>query len=185
MSGQAYSFNLGLDIVPISTDADPDGVQNFHRLYNAVKGVAIALDSAAGTISKPKEDWSTTGIGYLRAQNLSRFYCLFSESVISGNMVSIWDNAGTPNARKAGGVGLAGGLAAGFVLAPVTAGQYGEIFLSGANTAISGMTSGVYYDLSNTTAGLVSAGVASPNKQTLGIALTPTCLWFQPTPFTR
>lgn len=178
---QDYSLNLGLDIVPITTD--PQNLPDMYRLYNAVKGVAAALDSAAGTVSRPKGDWATVGTGALRTQNLSRFYVLASEAMTAGMIVSIWNNAGVPNVRKAGGPALGGGLGNGFVLANVSASEYCEVFLAGANTGITGLVPGTYYDLSLVTAGAVSTGVASPNKQTIGVALTATCLWFTPTPF--
>lgn len=181
--GQAYSFSLGLDIVPITTD--PENLQDMYRLYNAVKGLAIALDSAAGTISRPTEDWATAGVSSIRQQNMSRFYCKFSETVGAGHIVSFWNNAGVTTARKAGGASLAGGLGMGFVVAPVNSGDFGEVFLSGVNASIAGLTPGLTYDLSSSVAGLVTTSASSPYKQTLGFALTDKAFWFQPSYFAR
>jgi hypothetical protein len=178
---QDYSLNLGLDILPITTD--PQNLPDMYRLYNAVKGVAAAIDNYTGAVSRPKADWPTLGVNAIRNQNMSRLYIMTSEVLTAGMIVSIWDDAGTAKVRKAGGPALAGGLGAGFVLASFSAGEYCEVFLSGLNTGIAGMVPGTYYDLSLVTAGAVSTGVASPNKQTLGVALSATALWFTPTPF--
>lgn len=180
---QEFSTNLGLDAVPILQEGE--ALSDLYRLYNAVKILAIALDSAAGIIGKPKTDWSFAGNSALRLQNLTRVYYLFSETVPAGNLVSFWNNAGTTNVRKAGGAALIGGLAHGFVLGDVLAGEYGEVFLGGVNSAIAGLTPGVTYDLSTTTAGLITASASSPNKQTVGFALTANSLWFSPTLFAR
>lgn len=182
-SSQEYSLQLGLDLVPITTD--PENLPDMYRLYNATKNLAVALDSAAGTISRPKGDWNTVGSGALRLQNLTRFYCLFSETVAAGHLINIYNNAGVPNARKAGGVSLAQGLALGFVQEPVTAGQYGEIFLGGVNPYIAGLTPGALYYTSTITAGLLSASAGSPYIQSIGFALDSSHLWFAPTLFAR
>lgn len=178
---QDYSLNLGLDIVPITTD--PQNLPDMYRLYNAVKGVAAAIDSYTGPVSRPKADWPTAGTSAIKTQNMARWYVTTSEALTAGMIVSIWNDAGVAKVRKAGGPALGGGLGAGFVLASFAAGEVAEVLLSGLNTGISGMIPGTYYDLSLVTAGAVSTGVASPNKQTLGVALTASALWFTPTPF--
>lgn len=179
MAGQSYSTNLGLDVLPVSTD--PDNLPDINRLYNAVKALAYNLDAATGVVSKPSDDWSTAGFSFLRLQNSCRLYVKFTEAVIPGNLVSLYNNAGELAAQKAGGVFLAGGLARGFVLSSVAVGEYGEVFLKGLNNMIAGMTPGQAYDLSDTTAGVLTAvGATSPYKQPCGFAVDTNAFWFDP-----
>lgn len=182
--GMEYSTPLGLDVLPISTD--PNNLPDLHRLYNAAKSLAISLDVATGAISRPVADWSGMGAAAIRLQNLARFYCMFSDSVTPGMIVNIYNNSGTPTARKAGGAALGGGLTRGFVIASVTAGSYGEVFLAGVNTFITGLTAGLTYYTSTGTAGLVTATPpSSPYIQEVGYALNAGALWVNPTNFAR
>lgn len=183
MAGNQFGTNLGLDIFPVTTD--PDNAFDITRLYNACKTLAASLDNFTGAIGKQPEDWSQIKETFLRLQNMTRLYVIFSENVSSGNMIALYNNAGVLTARKAGGPSFGGGLARGFVQAPVTSGQYGEVFLGGANAYISGMTPGSPYYLSAGTAGLITGAASSPYLQEVGFAVSSSVLWFAPTPYSR
>ena len=179
-----YSVNLGLDVFPTTTD--PDNAFDINRLYNACRSLAIGLDSASGAIGRDPSEWAQTGTNALRLQNMTRVYVMFSESVIAGNIINLYNNAGVLNARKAGGAALAGGLARGFVIASVTSGSYGEVFLGGANAFISGLTPGTPYYLSTGTAGLLTPTAPGGGlTQDVGFALSSSVLWFNPLPYAR
>lgn len=82
-------------------------------------------------------------------------------------------------ARATGAV--SGHPAIGFSLTAVTTGNPATIYFSGSNTAVSGLTQGSRYYLSDTTAGgIVSTPVTGSGKlhQYVGIALTATRLIF-------
>ena len=179
---QQFSLNLGLDVMPISQD--PDAMPDLMRLYNAVKLLAGALDEYTGALGAESGDYSTAGLTKLRLTGTTRIYVLFSEAVTSGQLVTLYNNAGVLTAKKAGG-GTWAGLARGFVLSSVSNGAYGEVFLQGANNAISGMTPGTLYYTSDVTAGAVSTGATTPHIQPVGIALSANTLWFTPALETR
>jgi hypothetical protein len=104
-----------------------------------------------------------------------------SESLADGDFVNIWNNAGTPNVRKAD-ASTTGKEAHGFVLAAASASSVALVYFEGSNTHLSGLTAGTRY-LSATTPG-GSTGTAPSGSgqiiQNLGIAISATTLKFEP-----
>lgn len=108
-----------------------------------------------------------------------------SENLSAGDFVNIWDDSGTPKARKADATAASGAKAAdGFVLAAVTSGNPATVYLEGINDQLSGLTGGTGYYSSNATAG---AAMASPGPTTtghlsqyIGKALSATEISFEP-----
>lgn len=97
-----------------------------------------------------------------------------SEALAAGDFVNIFDNAGTANARKASAVD-ATKPAHGFVLNNVASAAQATVLFEGSNTALTGLTAGTQYLLSNTVPGgvlSVSALVPAAGNivQTLGVA---------------
>ena len=100
-----------------------------------------------------------------------------SEILAAGDFVNILDNAGSPNCRKADSTNSR--PANGFVTAPVAAAASATVFLSGPNTARTGLVSGSLYFLG--TAGNVSLTPPSATGniiQEIGIAANPTTISF-------
>jgi len=99
-----------------------------------------------------------------------------SENLAAGDMVNIWDDAGTAKVRKADASNT-GKRAHGFVLAAVTSPANATVYLSGTNDDLSGLTAGTSLFLSGGTAGAVTATApttASHLWQPVGIALSTT-----------
>ncbi len=78
-----------------------------------------------------------------------------SENLTAGNVVNVWNDAGTVKVRKADSTN-SGKEAIGFVLTGVTAPSSASVYFEGINTALSGLTPGARYYLA-TTAGTITA----------------------------
>lgn len=104
-----------------------------------------------------------------------------SENLAAGELVNLWDDAGTLKARKAD-ASASGKEADVFVLAAVTSGNNATVYFGGTNNQLSGLTAGSRYYLSATTPGAVTAtpptgsGVVS---QYVGKATSATELSFE------
>lgn len=99
------------------------------------------------------------------------------EILAAGDFVNIFDDAGTPKVRKA--IAETGKDADGFVLLGVAAAASASVFLEGRNTALSALTIGAKYWLSDAAAGTVvaTAPSASAKKvQLLGKAYLSTAM---------
>jgi hypothetical protein len=103
-----------------------------------------------------------------------------SENLAAGDLVNVWDNAGTGSVRKAD-ASMSGKEAHGYVLSAVLSGANASVYFEGTNTQCSGLTPGVQF-LSSTIAGKptntpqTGSGIVS---QRVGFALSPTSLNFQ------
>lgn len=136
-------------------------------------GKAIALDSTG----KLNLNMMPTGVGP-ELQNI-----VTSEDLAAGDWVNVYDDAGTPTARKADATN---GLkrAHGFVKTSVTAPAAVDVYFDGANNVLTGLTVGARYFLSEATPG---GGVTTPPAtagnlvQYLGTALNATTIAFRPT----
>lgn len=114
--------------------------------------------------------------------NSSYVTLLASETLAAGDLVNIYNNAGTANMQKANATTSAK-PAHGFVLAPVTTGTSGIAYLAGINTAVTGQTPGRVF--LSTSAGLATSTVpttAGNIVQDIGIALSATSLHFHYNP---
>jgi hypothetical protein len=135
-------------------------------------GKIPALDSA-GRINSTM---MPVGIGADTASIVS------SENLAAGDMVDIYDNAGTPNTRKADGAS-AGKYATGFVLAAVTSGDNATVYFEGQNNQLTGLTAGARMYLSATTPGEIVATAPTGSGQVVqyvGRAINATTIAFEP-----
>jgi len=123
-------------------------------------GKGIGLDAAG----KLHTSFMPTGIAADTASIVS------SENLASGDFVNIWDDSGTPKARKADAT-TAGKEAHGFVLAAVTSPAAATVYFEGSNDQVSGATGGPVY-LSTTPGGFTSTPPSSAGNvvQRVGVA---------------
>jgi hypothetical protein len=104
-----------------------------------------------------------------------------SENLSAGDWVNVYDNAGTPNVRKADANPER--ACTGYVLASVSSAASAIVYRSGTNTGRTGLTTGTYYYLS-ATAGSETATAPTTSGdviQGLGYAGSSTTIAFQPT----
>lgn len=133
---------------------------------SGVAGDIVALD---GTAKIPLA-FFPAGLGVDTASIAS------SEALTAGDYVNVHVSSGT-KVRKADASTAAGGKRAhGFVLANVAFPGTALVYFSGQNTAVTGLTAGVMYCLSDTTPGGVLALSAGPTTagrllQVLGVAI--------------
>lgn len=102
-----------------------------------------------------------------------------SEALAAGDLINIWNDAGTAKVRKAD-ASTAGKEAHGFVLAAVSASANATVYFEGSNTQCTGLTPGVQF-LSAATAGkTVSTAPTGAGKavQRVGFAISATTLNF-------
>lgn len=102
-----------------------------------------------------------------------------SETLAAGDLVNIWNDAGTAKARKADAT-TAGKEAHGFVLSAVSSAATATVYFEGTNTAVTGLTAGPQF--LTTTAG--TAGSTAPSGsgnvvQRVGFATSATAMNFQ------
>jgi hypothetical protein len=105
-----------------------------------------------------------------------------SEALSAGDLVNLWNDAGTLKARKADATTVGKG-AIGFVLAAFGSGVTALVYFDGTISGLSGLTLGSRYYLSKTAGGVVAsvaAYTAGNVVQYVGIAMSATELTFQP-----
>lgn len=103
-----------------------------------------------------------------------------SETLTAGDIVNIWDDAGTGKARKAD-ASAAGKEAHGFVLAAVITGQDATVYFEGTNNQVTGLSIGPSF-LSATTPGLTTGTApsgAGEIVQRVGITTAATSMNFE------
>lgn len=136
-------------------------------------GKIPALDST-GRLSSTM---MPTGIGADTASIVT------SENLAAGDLVNVYNNGGTPTARKAD-ASVTGKEAVGFVLAGSTSPAAALVYFEGQVTGLTGMTPGARQYLSGTTPGQrTETPVTSPTNsvdQFVGTALSATVLSFEP-----
>lgn len=105
-----------------------------------------------------------------------------SEALSSGNFVNIYNNAGTPNCRKADATS-AGKEANGFVLASVSSSATATIYLRGQNTGQTGLTAGPAF-LSSTAGNATGTAPSTSGNvvQRIGVIINSTTVDFTPGP---
>lgn len=105
-----------------------------------------------------------------------------SESLTAGDYVNIYDNAGTPNVRKAdASTANAGKIAHGFVKDNFSSAASATVYFEGTNDDLTSLTPGVTYALSHTTPGgvvaLASATTTAGHAlQIVGTAVSATAI---------
>lgn len=103
-----------------------------------------------------------------------------SEAISAGNLVNIWNDAGTPKIRKADAA--TNKPANGFVVAGVASAASGEVYFEGEVSGLSGLVAGRYY-LSTTVPGGVQTTIpttAGHIVQSVGWGTSATSLDFEP-----
>lgn len=132
-------------------------------------GKTVVLD-AAGRISSTM---MPVGIGADTATITA------SENLAAGDFVNIWNNAGTPNVRKADAT-TAGKHAMGFVLSAVTASNPATVYFEGTNTSVTGQTAGqVFLAITAGQATATAPSAAGNIVQRIGFAVSATAINFQ------
>jgi hypothetical protein len=104
-----------------------------------------------------------------------------SEALAAGDIVNLWDNAGTASVRKADGTAV-GKEAHGFVKANFASSASATVYLAGNTLTTTGLTTGARYYLSTTpgTASATPLTTAGNVSQLVGIAANATTLLFDP-----
>jgi hypothetical protein len=104
-----------------------------------------------------------------------------SEALSAGNLVNLWDNAGTINVRKAD-ASAEGKDAQGFVLDAVASGAQATVYFARKITGLSGLTNGARYYLATTPGGVTATAVSGVGKvdQYIGRAVSATEIAFEP-----
>lgn len=103
-----------------------------------------------------------------------------SEALADGDLVNVWNNAGTANVRKAD-ANSAGKEAHGFVLAAVASSASATVYFEGTNSHCTGLTPGVQFLSSSTPGKSVTTAPTGTGKivQNIGLALNATTLNFE------
>ncbi len=104
-----------------------------------------------------------------------------SENLAAGDLVNVWNDAGTPKVRKADADDPAK-VANGFVLSSVTSPANATVYFAGNNNQLSGMTPGARQYLSGTAGARTETPPTGTGKivQCVGTARSATELTFQP-----
>jgi hypothetical protein len=103
-----------------------------------------------------------------------------SEALTAGDLVNVWNDAGTAKARKAD-ASTSGKEAHGFVLSAVAQNAAATVYFEGSDTQLTGMTPGVQF-LSAATAGRTTSTAPSASGnvvQRVGFATSATAMNFQ------
>lgn len=108
-----------------------------------------------------------------------------SEALAAGDLVNVYDNAGSANCRKADASAAAGAKRAhGFVLASVISSGTATVYFGDPNTAVTGLTSGTQFLSASTPGKSVSVGSIPTGSgqlvQQVGVAVGATVLVFAP-----
>lgn len=107
---------------------------------------------------------------------------LTSEALAAGDLVNVWNDAGTMKCRKADG-NSSGKRTHGFVLAGFSSGANAVVYFEGENTQVSGLTAGQDVYMSTATAGGVQNTVPTGSTkvhQNVGVATGTTSFNFEP-----
>jgi hypothetical protein len=137
-------------------------------------GKIVATDPTTGLIDASLLPSSTSG-----ADTANR---TASEALSASNIVNVWNDSGTPKARKADASAL-GKRAVGFVSAAVSSGATATVNFEGTIAGLSGLVPGDTYFLSATTPGAITNTPPSASGsivQSVGVAISDTELSFEP-----
>lgn len=170
------SINLGLD--NIADPPEPAFFAIFTRVYNAIRNLAIALDSYTGRLDADASVMPQVSLGSsVQNQNLVRVYCIFGVDITAGQIVHFYDDAGVLKAELATATSSAK-HGQGWCSIPALAGSYGEVRLGGLCELIGGLTAGTQYYLGDTPGTI--APTAGTTTQYIGFALSSSALFVEP-----
>jgi hypothetical protein len=171
------TVNTGLD--NIADPPDPAFFAIFTRVYNAIRNLAIALDSYTGRADIDQTQFSQVPVSSsLGTQNLLRVYCIFGVAITPGQAVHLYNDAGILKAELASAATSATPMH-GWCQTGAGVGEWGEVILGGLCELIGGLTPGATYYLGNT-AGTI-APTAGTTTQRVGFALGSSTLYVNPT----
>lgn len=181
-SNLRLSVNTGLPATPDAVDREL--LREITRIYNAINIVAFSMDANTGALPPIPTEYVDVGLSDILVQHTSRMYPIFDDTVIAGAMINVYNVAGVLHARLARA--LDGTKPArGFATAAVTSGDRGELILLGLHSQLTGLTPGTLYYLSaaSITGQITSAAPAVTGNlvQPVGVALSSTAIWFNPT----
>ena len=157
------------------------------KLYNALVAIHLALfnldealELATGIQAYPAADWSSLGAtGALTFGNSQRMYVVASEAIAAGEMVNLWDDAGTLSVRLAQ-ANATTTMAHGVANNTAAIGDLVEVyFLRAVVDTISGMVLAQQYWLSPSVAGAIQNTMpvgAGEYIQAVGVAVGATTL---------
>lgn len=160
---------------------------DFLKLVGGVLSEALAIVTTAGagdagkivkTDAAGKLDASLMPDGIAAEQR----DLVASEALSAGDLVNVWDDAGTAKMRKADADTISK-KAHGFVKDAVSSGATGKIYPEeNVITGLSGLTIGATYFLSQTAGGVTTTAPTGANviSQSVGYALSATELLFRP-----
>jgi len=107
-----------------------------------------------------------------------------SENLAAGDLVNVFNDTGTPKARKADASGSnAGKWANGFVLAAFNSAETALVYFEGTITGLSGLTAGTAMFLSGSSPGSATATAPTASGhcvQRIGVAINDTEISFEP-----
>lgn len=160
--------------------------QKFISLVAGVKQLIEAITASAGAGDTGKipaldasgrldQSFMPVGIG-ADLKNI-----VASEVLATNDLVNIWDDAGTPKARKADASAV-GKEAVGFVKAGVALGAQASVYFEGTMTGLTGLTPGARYYVSPTAAGQATATAPTASGQVVqyvGRAISTTEISFE------
>lgn len=165
--------------MPVAKFLQHDGNGSFSEILGAqlggsgYEGKIVALSTTAGLLDATM---LPSGIGAATTSIAT------SESLSAGDIVNIYNDAGTPKARKANAVD-ANKPACGFVLAGVTSPSNAVVYTDGLITGLSALVPGTRRYLSESTPGLTTATPPTGAGQVVagvGRAVTATTMMFFP-----
>lgn len=160
--------------VSLQTNGSQKEVLGLTTSSGATDAYKIVQTNAAGTIDITL---MPTGVGPETSALVA------GENLSAGNLVEVYNNAGTSTVRKADASN--GRLAKGFVLAAVTSGQQATVYFEGTITGLTGLVPGDKVFLSASTAGAATATApttAGHYVQQVGFAITSSTFSFSPMP---
>lgn len=169
---------LGLPSLP-SDSLPPELWDDFKTVYNAIRNIANGVSVYSGIDAPSPDEWadSPPSDTFLTG-NLTRLYVVASVPIAAGQVVNLFNDAGTLKARLASAssfttVGHAVATAA------AAAGAIVELqYLQGLITSIGGMITGDMYWLSTVPGAVQNAYpvAAGTIRQAIGLAATPSVM---------
>ena len=174
-------FKISIGLPPLPEDnIPPDLYDNFFQLHRAIQNLLRGVSQYCGIDAPTSESWeSLTYKDTLLASNLTRMYPLAGAAITRGQVVNLYNDAGTLKARPAQGNSMST-MAHGVANSAALAGQRLELtWLTGLIDSIGGMTIGTLYYLSPTVAGAVQSvrpSAAGQIIQPIGLALATSTL---------
>lgn len=158
--------------------------QKFLRLVNGQQVEQVSLVVSTG-VSDANRVVATDGTGKLDTSLLPTGIGAdvkvlpSSENLAAGDLVNVWDDAGTSKVRKADNSNNR--RAVGFVLAGVTAPANATVYLEGTISGLTGLTPGAAVFLGTLGAATATAPSAAGSiSQEIGIAVSATEVSFEP-----